>query len=246
MPALSTLGSQFGLGAMIDRPLACIPDAHLSAAADRAIILDRLLSISGEDAVTVERKYMPAWEGKLPTRILMGANEPPRLSDASGALVSRLIILRQTETFLNREDRTLDAQLASELPSILNWALEGLARLRARGRFVAPASSRELTAEVGEMAAPVSTFVADWCATDPQHEVRISMLYYSWRAWCGEHGHDHPGTVQMFSHALRAAYPTLGRTRRRVEGRVEKFFAGIRLLTAEEGGPIDVKSAGKK
>ncbi len=66
------------------------------------------------------------------------SNELPWLTDASGALVSRLVILRFTESFYGREDQGLFDRLVAELPGILLWAMEGWRRLRERGHFVQP------------------------------------------------------------------------------------------------------------
>jgi putative DNA primase/helicase len=73
--------------------VAIFPDARLSSRPDNASIVECLLSISGEDDQTVDRKHLPAWTGRLPTRFVLISNELPRLRDASGALASRLIIL---------------------------------------------------------------------------------------------------------------------------------------------------------
>src|SRR5262245_59869796 len=90
-----------------------------------------MLSISGEDTLTIDRKYRGAWTGKLPTRIHIISNELPRLTDASTAIVSRLVILLTTETWLGREDHNLENEIRKEMTGILNWALDGLHRLTA-------------------------------------------------------------------------------------------------------------------
>jgi putative DNA primase/helicase len=42
--------------------------------------------LSGEDMLTIDRKYKEPWTGKLPSRILIISNELPQLGDASGAI----------------------------------------------------------------------------------------------------------------------------------------------------------------
>ena len=66
---------------MIGKPVAIIADAKLSGRADTGAIVERLLNISGEDVVDVNRKNKDQWTGKLPTRLMMLANELPRLPD---------------------------------------------------------------------------------------------------------------------------------------------------------------------
>ena len=103
-PTLSTLARPFGLSTLIGKPIAVFPDARLSSRPDNAAIVECLLSISGEDDQTIDRKHMPAWTGKLPTRFVLISNELPRLRDVSGALAGRLIILRFTRSFYGQED----------------------------------------------------------------------------------------------------------------------------------------------
>ena len=56
-PTLASLQTNFGLAPLIGKPLAIISDARLGGRSDQASIAERLLSISGEDAVTIDRKF---------------------------------------------------------------------------------------------------------------------------------------------------------------------------------------------
>ncbi len=78
-PTLSMLARPFGLSALIDKPVAIFPDARLSSRPDNAAIVECLLSISGEDDQTIDRKHLAAWTGRLPTRFVLISNELPRL-----------------------------------------------------------------------------------------------------------------------------------------------------------------------
>ena len=117
-PTLASLSSNFGLEPLIGKPLAIISDARLGARSDQAAIAERLLSISGEDALTIDRKFRRAWHGRLTTRFMLLTNELPRLVDASGALAKRFLILTLENSFYGREDPTLTGQLLAELPGI--------------------------------------------------------------------------------------------------------------------------------
>ncbi len=85
-PKLSDFAQQFGLAPLIDKTLAIIPDARLSNRHDQATIVERLLSISGEDCVTIDRKYRDPITVKLATRITLFTNELPSWDDTAGAL----------------------------------------------------------------------------------------------------------------------------------------------------------------
>jgi len=136
-PSIRSLSGQFGLWGLLDKSVAIVPDATLPHPCPA---LEELLkSISGEDAMDIHRKGMPPLTGvRLPTRIVILANEQPTFHDPSGALQRRLITLRTTRSFGGREDITLTDKLLKELPGILNWAIQGWQRLHSRGTFEAP------------------------------------------------------------------------------------------------------------
>ncbi len=116
-PTLASLGTNFGLSPLLGKPLAVVSDARLGGANVHQVV-ERLLSVSGEDMLTIDRKYREPWTGKLPTRFVVLSNELPRFGDASGAIANRFIVLAMHQNFLGRENTRL-AQLDPEL-------LEGL------------------------------------------------------------------------------------------------------------------------
>ena len=113
-PTLASLSTNFGLAPLIGKPLAIISDARLGNIPSHTVV-ERLLSITGEDQLDIDRKYREHWTGKLPTRFVVMTNELPRFSDSSGTIAHRLLILQMTESFLGREDHDLDAKLEPEL-----------------------------------------------------------------------------------------------------------------------------------
>jgi putative DNA primase/helicase len=229
-PTLSSLTQNFGLAPLIGKPLAVVSDARLGGRADASIVVERLLAITGEDAITVDRKFMPAWTGRLPTRFLILTNELPRLTDASGALASRFIVLLMTRSFYGQEDTNLTQKLLSELPSILNWALAGYDRLRSRGRFVQPPSAAQAVQHLEDLASPISAFIRDRCITGAHLGVEVSQLFAAWLDWCQEQNREHAGTLQTFGRDLHAALPALRVVRPRSEdGGRERYYEGIAL-----------------
>jgi P4 family phage/plasmid primase-like protien len=155
-PTLASLGTNFGLAVLIGKPLAIISDARLGGRADQHAIAERLLSVSSEDAVTADRKFLPAWTGKLPTRFLILTNELPRIADTSGALASRFVVLRLENSFYGREDHGLTSRLLTELPGVLNWAIEGWRRLQERGHFVQPESAADAVRVMEDLSSPAA------------------------------------------------------------------------------------------
>ena len=121
-PTLGSLGQNFGIAPLIGKRLAIISDARLGGKTDQQAIVERILAITGEDSLSVDRKFKEAWTGRLQARIVVLTNELPRLADASGALSGRFLILLLTKSFYGKEDRGLTERITRELPGILNWS----------------------------------------------------------------------------------------------------------------------------
>lgn len=62
-PTLAGITQNFGLQGLIGKPLALISDARLSNKADGTVAVERLLSVSGEDAITVDRRVQGSVDG---------------------------------------------------------------------------------------------------------------------------------------------------------------------------------------
>ncbi len=234
-PTLSGIGGRFGLQPLIHKPLAIISDARIGPRTDIPVVTERLLSISGEDALNVERKNTVDWIGRLPTRFLILTNVLPKLTDASGALVSRFVILQITESFYGKEDRDLLNKLMPELPGILNWSLEGLDRLQKRGHFEMPETAKETLEAFEDLSNPVGVFLRECCAIGPGAEVEIDVLFSAWESWCERNNRKEAGTSQSFGAELHAAAPGLKRTRHRVgDDKLQKgFYQGVGLIKPE-------------
>ena len=227
-PTLASLGTNFGLSPLIGKPLAIISDARLGGANVHQVV-ERLLTVSGEDMLTIDRKYKEPWTGTLPTRFLVISNELPRFGDASGAIAGRFLVLTLRQSWLGRENTALTEELLTELPGILSWVLDGLERLNARGRFCEPASSRDAVVALADLVSPTSAFVRERCVVDPASEVPCDELYAAWKSWAEDNGHR-VGSSSSFGRDLRAVLPGLRIARPRDDNDDRpRLYRGLRL-----------------
>lgn len=231
-PTASAFAQNFGLMSLLGKSLAVVPDARISGR-DALVLVERLLSISGGDELDIDRKNKTPWHGRLSTRLVVVSNEFPRLPDSSGALANRYLPLQLHTTWLGREDLDLGDRLLGELPGILNWALDGLDRLTARGRFVLPRTSLRAIEDLETLSSPTLAFVRDWCEIAPGHEVEVSRLYGKWALWCAQNGMK-PTTSQVFGRDLRAAVQGLGDGQRADRGKRYRVYVGIALTKDAE------------
>jgi putative DNA primase/helicase len=233
-PTLNSLGGDFGLAPLIGKPLAIISDARF-VGKNGSIVVERLLSISGEDTLTVNRKYREQWTGKLPSRLHVISNELPKLGDASTAIVGRIILLPLSRSWLGKEDHELEARLHAELPGILNWALDGLARLTVENgnRFTRLASAEEAIVAMRDLASPIAAFVREKCTLDSAGVIAVDKLYNSFKFWADDNGHIKP-SKQVFGRDLRAAVPSIRIGQSGPHSSRERVYRGIRLKADKE------------
>lgn len=239
-PTLSSLGGEFGLQPLLNKMLATISDARLSSKGVNSVIIERLLSISGEDPLTINRKFLDPVTAQLPTRMMIMTNELPNLKDASGALAKRYIVLTLEKTWLGNEDTSLINRLLLELPNIVIWALQGLLRLQQRGRFLQPTSSSQMIEELEALMSPIKAFIEERCDLSPLNEISVTDLFNAWENWCTFTRYPHAGNKQSFGRNLRAVLPGIQMNRPQDGTERERYYLGISLK--KQNPSADVRS----
>lgn len=232
-PTLASLGTNFGLWPLLGKSVAIISDARLGQRVDSMVVTERLLSISGEDALTIDRKNMSAVTCRLDSRLMLLTNELPRFTDASGALAGRMMILRLLQSWYQREDPGLYGRLERELPGILMWAIAGWHQLRERGHFLSPGASGEIQDELNDLTSPVTAFVRQRCVVGPEHEVTTTELYEAYKTWCQREGTWSVSNRAVFGRDLRAAVSTIGHGQRHHGTRLYRGI-GLQPATAQD------------
>ena len=232
-PTMARLAEPFGLAPMLGKRLAIVGDARIGKS-DPAIV-EKLLMISGEDPVTVNRKNRDELNVKLGARLMIVSNDMPDLRDSTGALASRFLPLRiRVEGFLGKEDFGLKRTLQDELPGIFTWALDGADRLWDReGRFTIGEAVQASMIEVERSSSPIKAFAADYLVLDPSPEAIApkDAVYEVYAMWCASEGYMAKGK-NVFFRDLLAAYPgQLDVGRHRVDGKQVQMLRGARIST---------------
>ena len=164
-----------------------------------------------------------------PTRFVVLTNELPRLTDSSGALASRFVVFVLQNSFYGKENPALTDELLAESTAIFNWALDGLDRLNQRGYFVNPTSGKEAVQQLEDLSSPISAFIRDSCDVGGGNSVDVAEIWKAWKFWCDDENR-HPGTKAGLGRDLRAAVPTVKKTRPRTTGPNRPYvYEGIGL-----------------
>jgi len=182
-PQLEELCDTFGLQPWLGKLLASFTDAR-APERNRSAVVSQLLRIVGGDTVTVNRKNKEAWNGYLPTRIVIYSNEALQLTENSNALTGRMVVMKMTRNFYDNEDTELDTKLRTELSGIFNWAMQGLANRLARGgRFIQPKSGQEYLDLMQEIGNPMGSFGEDALEFDASAEVSKDDVFACYKHW---------------------------------------------------------------
>jgi putative DNA primase/helicase len=203
-PELGELCDTFGLQPWLGKLLASFTDAR-APERNRSAVVSQLLRIVGGDTITVNRKNKDAWNGYLPTRLVMYSNEVLQLTENSNALTGRMIVLKMSISFFDKEDTDLSHKLEQELSGIFNWAMEGMARRIARGgHFQQPKSGKEYLDLMEELGNPMKPFADEALEFDPMHYTTKEDVFACWKHWALKKSMS-PGTEQAFKRRFLAA-----------------------------------------
>jgi P4 family phage/plasmid primase-like protien len=228
----AALGDRFHTGNLRGKSVTYDPDVRRSSIVDgsESRCVELALSITGEDAITLEQKYRDAVSTKLGARLMLCTNPPFKMSDVGAALSTRLLVLTMERSFLGKEDLQLESRLCAEIPGIVRLAVMALQQLSERGRFVEPAASAETRREIEIAETPLLAFFEDCCEFGETFTIPCAVLYDELSAWCQRTGHRKPNDSTFGGTLKRMG---IFRVRPNQKER-RRHYLGVRLLPAEE------------
>jgi putative DNA primase/helicase len=230
-PTLGSLATPFGLAPLLGKSVAVVEDARVGPHQDLATICERLLTISGEGELTIDRKFKPAINIKLGLRFAIVSNEIPRIEDASNALSSRFSTIKLARSFRGQEDLGLAERLNTELPGIFRWAVAGWRDLQQQGRFIRPAASVEIEKETEEIGSPIQAFVNARCQIDADGRVSKEDLWNEYKDWCKDEERK-PRHRTWFFRDLKSAVPGIVEIRGGSDGGRSQSLEGLTIRSS--------------
>ena len=209
--------SQFALAGVPGKTLLTAteqPAGYLKA----SHVLNKLIS---GDRIRVEEKYKSAYDVYPKAKLLWAMNDLPKVASSYDGLFRRVKVIRLPE--IENKDPKVKEAIATEGAGILVWALDGLARLKERGRFEVPAVIESATQGWKEANDVAAMFVAERCERGEDYSVGGQTLYGTYSSWCRENGF-------VPKNAKNAAedWERLGFRKKRVKGR--SYWHGLRVV----------------
>jgi len=178
------------------------------------------------DPMKAERKNKDPFFFNPTAKHLFSANQLPEMETDDEAFFRRILLVPFPETIPKDDrDKHLDDKLQSELPGVLNWAIEGLQRLLGNGGFTAdrsPARTRETWSKWGDS---VSRFY-DAAITSGDEDVPKAKLFAAYIEYCRQESipsdTQHAMTRQLKQEGLEDG-------RAYVDGQQQRCFHNIAL-----------------
>jgi P4 family phage/plasmid primase-like protien len=178
--------SRFGLAAIEGKTLLIAsdqPGGYVSA----SNVLNNI--ISGE-SIRVERKYEHAVDLIPRAKIAWSMNKLPRIEGGgNNGLFRRVKVVEIPSIPDNERDPRVKELVKAEGAGILNWALEGLQRLRARGDFDPSDDILQATRRFQIENDKPALFAEENLVFGDGYEVAGGRLYGSYKTWCEVNGY---------------------------------------------------------
>lgn len=207
-PTLQDLSQPFGLQQLLDKRFLLSSDVRLSSRTDSMAVIEKILKITGNDKLSVGKKYTDAVQAKLIVRVMLLTNSLPRMTDDTKAFFSRFLIIRLHKSFLGAEDPDLLDKLKAELPGIALWAMEGYRDLVAKRSFSEPQSSKDIRDDWYRGSNPIEQFIEECCKTEdipPDAFTPSAAIYTCYEQWAESQGIQKLLSKNWFIRHLTAA-----------------------------------------
>jgi putative DNA primase/helicase len=238
--SLWDLDRPFTLSSFLGKTLAISQDAHLEDSKDSARLLEQIKAITGEDDRFVDIKNRDPLAGvRLRTRFTISVNNFPPLRDVGDTLRRRLMIIPFEKSFAGKEDSGLLEKLTCEIPGIARWAIEGLRRLRQRGRFPETRKGLQMLDRFRRESNPFFEFIEDCCETPepaswpkekPEPVCAKESLYRAYKAWSKWSNDPRTKSRSWFHRDLRHSVPSICEHRPENDhSRRVRYYRWIRL-----------------
>jgi len=145
----------------------------------------RVKELTGGDAISTRRLYQNEWTFTPTHKFVLAANHLPTIRGGDEGIWRRLRVVRFDVTIdESRRDPHLTERLYGELPGIMQWALEGLAKWREEGLGL-PLAVDMATADYRSTQDVLARFFADrGYRLEPGATARGDELHASFQRWC--------------------------------------------------------------
>ena len=189
-----------------------------------------LKDVASGGLLACERKNQEPYQAHAVARCIFAANSLPNFADRSSGIWDRLRVIPFDVRFRGTEKQNPHLArdiVRTELPGIFNWAVQGLAMLRAMRQFPRGPRGEEIEAQHRQDCDHERQFLSERCEVASGAFLETQNLYFSYKMWAENSGYR-PKNIANFTRDLRRVFPEAVEERRRGDGRRVRGFLNLR------------------
>jgi P4 family phage/plasmid primase-like protien len=236
----SKFADKFSIGLLTEKLVNLLGEGDTELPRDAGLgrIEGVLKDLTDGGILPVERKFHEPGMARGTARCVAAANFLPTFYDRSNGLWDRLRVIpfEVVKRGAVDEDRCLrETIVATEMPGVLNWALDGLAKLRKLQRFPESRRGLELKQQHRRLCDHEAEFLVETYVADPgTAPIARQDVYREYRSWMGQRNYHALGEGK-FAQNLQRAFPNVAA--KTVRGEDQKQFRAWMGLRKLEGAP---------
>ncbi len=187
--SLNDLEKPFARSEMINKLVNITTENEVGS---KGIETSYLKAIASGDPVRIEEKFKQGYMQELFCKLIFATNNLPYSKDKSYGLIRKMTMVPFEKTYTDaQKDPDLKVKLMKEGSGILNFALEGLKRLRKNSYlFTKSKKVQQLANQYSQMINPIQVFVEDMIEAKPESKLLNKDLKASFFSWCQREGHN--------------------------------------------------------
>jgi len=170
-----------------------------------------LKSFVAGDRFTFERKFREPVQAVPTAKVMISTNALPRFTDKTQGIWRRILLVPFEKTIPEENQvKGLAADIiATELPGVFNWALEGLRKLNRAGGFSLPDRSKTLLEDYRRDADPARAFLLENYTYSPNAlGVVCDRVCQEYKTWCGSNGSSRARRPGLPTRLPRRGWPS--------------------------------------
>lgn len=230
--SLNGMSRQFGLQSIIDKIVNISSENELKDA--KGINTENLKAIISGDNLTINIKYQAPIDYVPICKLIFLVNSLPDTTDITHGYFRKIMIIPFNKKFEGDEKdvHLFEKIRKDEMPGILNWAIEGLKRLKSNDyKFTESSAINKLLKRYQEEQNPVIRFVEDMFVVDEESKISRKDIISKYYTWISQQGIDDRNSKsnQKFWKMFQAALDKLNIHVEEKKIKGIRHFKGIRL-----------------
>lgn len=171
-------------------------------------------TITSGEPLVCNQKFVETFKYRPYCKLVLAANEFPRIKDYSSAFYNRLLLLPCDRIFKPEEqDLKLKDKLIQELAGVFNWAVIGLKRLQERGEFETHDFMKEAVQQLEDDNNPTNVFFEEHIVIENGHYEEKGKLFTKYIEWCRE-TKSYELSAILFGKCIAKKFPMLDKKSR--------------------------------